>query len=308
MTARARAGPRGSGARRSDVIEEFVRAAQSPAGGLFAAALLIARVEYPGLDPAPYLARIDAIGREAAGRVKATGTGCGDRCRRARLEALNALLFDDLGFRGNRDAYDDPRNSFLNDVLDRRTGIPIALSVLYMEVARRAGVALHGLNFPGHFLVRESGEGAGGDRGARQVIDPFNGGALLSERDCRRLLPDGLDDDDLVERALRTPATTREVLIRMLHNLKRVYVRMRSFPQARTVTDLVLALDPTAVLELRDRGLLAFHLNDVPAALRDLEQYLRSPWPGDLDEAGREEAARVWAHVKILRKRAAELN
>ncbi len=270
------------------------------------AALLIAGVEHPHFDPAPYIRRLDDIGLAAKHHISCCrGEGCG--AARARVSALNAYLFTELGFCGNQQHYDDPRNSFLHEVLDRQVGIPVTLSVLYMEVARRAGLAVQGLNFPGHFLVRPV-YGAGERDDDRFVIDPFHGGTALTFDECVRLLPDGMAADGLIERALRSPATPRQILARMLHNLKRIYVRMRSFPQARTITDMLLAVDPTAIVELRDRGLLAYHLNDFSAALHDLQQYLASPLNDCLDKAGREEHDRVLEHVKVLRRRAAELN
>ena len=143
-----------------DLLRSFARVAQSPDPDLAVAALMIARVAYPRLDPAPYLRQLDALGREAAERVtNATASGFEvpaqvDPDTFARVNALNEFLFHDLRFVGNDVHYGDPRNSFLNDVLDRRTGIPITLALVYMEVARRAGVSVEGINFPGHFLLR----------------------------------------------------------------------------------------------------------------------------------------------------------
>ncbi len=288
------------------MIDAFLRAATGPESDLATAALLLARIEHPQFDPAPYLRRLDDIGICAKQHVAACcGAGC--VANRAGVRALNAYLFSEMGFAGNQKDYDDPRNSFLHEVLNRQVGIPVTLSVLYIEVARRAGMVVHGLNFPGHFLVHPVLADGEADRD-RIVVDPFHGGISLSIEDCVRLVPGGLANDGVVERTLRSPATTPEILIRMLHNLKRVYVRMRSFPQARTVTDMLLALDPSCTIELRDRGLLAYHLNDLQAALRDLEKYLSSPRDGELDESAREEHERVWDHVKVLRRRVAELN
>jgi regulator of sirC expression with transglutaminase-like and TPR domain len=276
------------------------------------AALAIARVEYPSLDAAPYFAELDRLGREARARVS-RGASPVDAVR-----ALNEYLYDENGFSGNRDRYEDPRNSFLNDVLDRRTGIPIALAVVYLEVARRAGMHVSGINFPGHFLLRGVGAhsvelSADSDDGL--IIDPFHGGALLSESDCRQLLRQHIGDEAAFDRSLLEPATRRDIVVRMLVNLKRLYVRMRSFPQARFVSHLLLTVDPSAVSELRDRGLLAYHLEDFAAALRDLEEYLRlvPKRQADAEEAGDEpseddETAQVWEHVKALRKRVAGFN
>src|SRR5688572_20990348 len=142
---------------RTDLVEAITAAANAPGGSLAQAALVIARVEYPRLDPEPYLAMLDAMG-EAARRHIAHHSDCsGSSTPAACVQALNTYLFDELGFVGNRKQYEDPRNSCLNEVLERRTGIPITMSVVYMEVARRAGLRIDGVNFPGHFLVRCKG-------------------------------------------------------------------------------------------------------------------------------------------------------
>ena len=234
-----------------------------------------------------------------------------------RIGVISSYLFEDQGFAGNREAYDDPRNSFLNEVIDRRTGIPITLALVYIEVSRRAGVRLDGVNFPGHFLLRvpphpETSIG----RDEHVIVDPFHGGAVLSETDCRKLLREHAGEEAAFDPRLLMRATKQEILVRMLVNLKRIYVRMRSFPQARTITELLLALDPSAMTELRDRGLLAYHLNDYSAALRDLEAYLRftsrreagEAGEGDAESAGDTEHAEIWEHVKALRRRVASLN
>ncbi len=339
------------GARVVQVAADLERAMNAPGQELAPAALAIARVEYPSLDAAPYLAMLDRLGAEARSRV---GRGA-DPAEAVRL--LNEYLYDDLGFKGNREHYDDPRNSFLNDVLDRRTGIPIALAVVYLEVARRAGMSVSGVNFPGHFLVSSRAPGPGtqdrrpgtqdrrpgtqdrrpGTRDQRPetrdqgpgtdvlIIDPFHGGALLSEADCRQLLRQHIGDEAAFDQSLLAPASRRDIIARMLVNLKRLYVRMRSFPQARFISHLLLTVDPSAISELRDRGLLAYHLQDFAAALRDLEEYLRlspktaalddldEPDVGDAssegdDETEPDETAQVWEHVKALRKRVASFN
>jgi regulator of sirC expression with transglutaminase-like and TPR domain len=206
---------------------------------------------------------------------------------------------------GNRDRYEDPRNSCLNEVLDRRTGIPITLALVYMEVARRAGLLVDGINFPGHFLVRCPEAGA---RGSGLIIDPFHGGALLSEHDCRMLLQRHVGSEVAFSKSLLAPATRPQIIVRMLLNLKRIYVHMRSFPQARVVTELLLAITPSALSELRDRGLLAYHLNDVTGALRDLQTYLKLASMSEMDKETREEHQQIWEHVKTLRRRVAALN
>lgn len=283
----------------TDVVQRFTDAAASPDPDLAAPALLIARLGYPRLDPAPYLARLEALGEAAADRLAAPRTD-----PRGPVDALNRFLFKDEGFSGNTGDYDDPRNSFLNQVLDRRTGSPITLAVVYIEVARRAGIRVDGVNFPGHFLLRFP-FGAEDEPGKAFFVDPFHGGSILSERNCRALLRRHAGDQVEFDSRLLAPATKQQILVRMLGNLKRLYVRMRSFPQGRAITDLLLAIDPSAFRELRDRGLLSYHVNDYAAALRDLEAYLRYTSRGVDDEEEREE---IWGHVKSLRRRMASLN
>jgi regulator of sirC expression with transglutaminase-like and TPR domain len=288
------------------LAEQLADAADRPGPDLAAPAFLIARLEYSHLDPGPYLDRLDAMGDTAFHRVS-TDPGH-DAPLAARVDALNRYLFNELGFFGNRDQYEDPRNSCLNEVLDRKTGIPITLSLVYIEVARRAGLRAEGVNFPGHFLVRALHDLHTDDPGEGLIVDPFHGGAILNEHDCRMLLHRHMGEEAAWEPQLLARATRRQILVRMLLNLKRLYVRWRSFPQARTVTDLLLALTPGAVTELRDRGLLAYHMNDFPAALRDLEAYLKVSKLGEGDDDQRKDNEQVWEHVKALRRRVASLN
>ena len=288
----------------ADVVQRFTDAAASPDPDLAAPALLIARLGYPRLDPDPYLARLEAMGDAAAGRLAAASRSA----PRGAIDTLNQFLFEDQGFSGNTGHYDDPRNSFLNQVIDRRTGIPITLAVVYIEVARRAGIRVDGVNFPGHFLLRFP-FGPENDHRNAVFVDPFHGGTILSEVDCRSLLRRHAGDSVDFDARLLAPATKQQILVRMLGNLKRLYVRMRSFPQGRAITDLLLAIDPSALHELRDRGLLSYHVNDYAAAVRDLEAYLRYSWHGaDESAESREERDEIWSHVKALRRRIASLN
>ncbi len=298
----------------ADFIRRFTEVAKAPSPDLAPAALSIARIEYPQLDASRYLRALDRMGAAAADRIAALGE---DADLPRRVAGISAYLFKEQGFAGNRKHYDDPRNSFLNNVIDRRTGIPITLALVYIEVSRRVGLHVDGVNFPGHFLLRVQPGGTDAPYGEDQVIvDPFHGGTILSELDCRKLLRSHAGDEVPFDRRMLMRATKPEIIVRMLVNLKRIYVRMRSFPQAHAITELLLALDPSATTELRDRGLLAYHLNDYPAALRDLESYLRfSPRgrAGDTESSAAEssetdEHKEIWEHVKALRRRVANLN
>jgi len=289
-----------------DLVASLTAAANAAGTSLAPAALLIARIEYPRLDVEAYLARLDAMGELARQTVQRRLERTSDSSPLACIKAVNEYLFDEMHFVGNRQKYEDPRNSCLNEVLDRRTGIPITLCVVYMEVARRAGLHIDGVNFPGHFLVRCPEVRSRGTSGL--IIDPFHGGALLSEHDCRLLLQRQVGSEVAFSRSLLAPTTRLQILVRMLINLKRIYVHMRSFPQARDVTELLLAMTPSALSELRDRGLLAYHLNDVTGALRDLQTYLKLSSLGELDKESREEQEQIWEHVKTLRRRVASLN
>jgi regulator of sirC expression with transglutaminase-like and TPR domain len=280
----------------------FHQAALSPDPDLAIAALMIARVEYPSLDAGPYLDRLDAIGQEAKRRLARL-----DSDHYAQVMTLNEYLFSELRFVGNSTRYEDPRNSCLNEVLDRRTGIPITLALVYLEIARRAGLHVVGVNFPGHFLLRCP---ARRDLPMAEdlIIDAFHGGALLSEDACQTLLQRHAGEGAVFDSQLMMRATKPQILVRMLLNLKGLYVNMHSFPQARDITELLLAIDPTATEELRDRGLIAYHLRDYAAALRDLQLYLQLSGKKPVDEDDRDEYATIWEHIKTLRRRVASLN
>ena len=258
-------------------------------GALAEAALLIAAEEYPALDVAAWLARLDALGARARERVPPRG----DADQTA--AALTRLLVEDYGLRGNDADYYDPRNSFLNEVLERRLGIPLTLSLVYMDVGARAGVAVRGVGLPGHFVVRlERGETV-------RLLDPFNGGRPLDEADCRRLV-ERLGGGRLrFEPAYLRAVSAREILIRMLANLKGVYTALGDWRRARGAVDRILLLAPEAVGELRDRGLLSARLGEPVAAIGDWEAYLRR-----VPDA--KDAATVRRHLRALRQAQAALN
>ena len=293
-----------------DEVQRFVAMAQRPGeDDLAATALQLARIEYPPQRIDEALQRLQLLADRTSAFVQASAAP-GDVL--GHVQQLGSFLFDTEGFTGNLDDYDDPRNSFLNDVLARRTGIPITLSIIYMHVGRRVGLWLEGVNFPGHFLVRCKGMLGDSTPTEDLILDPFHGGIVLTERDCARMLSKHAGEGARFDRLLLTPAFKGQVLVRMLVNLKRAYAKMRSFGRARDVSDLILALDPTLLTELRDRGLLSYQMGHFNAALADLERYLaltsRHARKDDDEEDVKEEFETVWEHVKNLRRRVASLN
>jgi regulator of sirC expression with transglutaminase-like and TPR domain len=226
------------------------------------AALTIALTDYPKLDIPAYLSRIDQLAAEVAGRGR-------DGEVVQTLVALNDVLFRQHRFHGNSDDYYDPKNSFLNQVLDRKIGIPISLSILYMEVAQRVGVVLDGVGFPGHFLVKYS------QNGAEIVIDPFSQGEIKSRNDLARMLS-GLYGGavDLRDEYLQT-ASKKDILRRMLGNLKGIYAKTNELVKLLSALDQAIILDPAAVDEIHDRAKVYMRLECFAQARADFESYLQ---------------------------------
>ena len=241
------------------------------------ASLLIAREEYPDLDVGRYLARLDEMAADIGRRLK------GGEGARSRVAHLNRLLFEEMGFHGNREEYYDPRNSFLNDVLDRRTGIPISLSTVYLEVGRRIDCPLAGIAFPGHFLVR-----CGGTEGGPDIfIDPFNRGRLLTEEDCRALVAEMYKGQLEYRPEFLSRAKNREILERMINNLKGIYQQQRNFHMALKIQQLLLCIAPDRPEEIRDRGLIHYRLALMAEAAADLDRYLKlQPQAPDAPQIG----------------------
>lgn len=230
------------------------------------AALLIAKEEYPALDIAVYLRKFDELAAAVRTRLPVSPTPTDV------IRVLNVHLFQEEGFHGNTDAYYSPANSFLNEVIDRKTGIPITLSVLYLEVGRRLDLSLVGVGFPGHFLVKYTGPE--GDI----VLDPFLGGIELdSEQLAQKLRTMYGDHNPLLAQIpqLLAPTSKKEILVRMLRNLKGIYLQQNDFPRALSVLDRILLVSPGLAMEIRDRGGVHQRLGHLQAALQDFQQYLR---------------------------------
>lgn len=227
------------------------------------AALLIAAEEYGELDVAVELKRLDALAAEARVRI-------GDVPLSEPEEFVlryHSFLFGELGFHGNENDYYDPRNSFLNDVLQRRTGIPISLAAVYVEVARRLGAPVRGVGFPGHFLAKWE------VNGTEIVVDPFHG-SIVTEKDCRELLARLSGGQLPFRREMLSALPTRGILSRMLSNLKGVWIKKNDFQRAISACDRILMVMPGAAPEIRDRGFLWLKLECFRPALADLEAYL----------------------------------
>lgn len=245
------------------------------------ACLLIAQDAYPDLDVERYIGEIERMATRVRARLAPTAAG------EDRIVALNQLLYEELGYWGNTEDYYDPRNSYLNEVIDRRTGMPITMSILYMELGRRIGLPVEGVSFPGHFLVRVR------LRGGMLVLDPFSGGAPQSEDELRsrvkRVIPDGVADDlpasELPLDQFLEPATNRQILARVLRNLKGIYRKANKPERMLDVLNRMLLVTPDASAELRDRGYVYQRLECYRAAFKDLTDYAeREPDAPDLDE------------------------
>jgi regulator of sirC expression with transglutaminase-like and TPR domain len=247
-----------------------------PEPDLLRGALAIAQDEYPGLDIETEVGRFAELARPLA-RIGLDSAPVDEQVR-----VLADHVYGTCGFAGNEAEYYDPRNSYLNDVLDRRLGIPISLAVVYVDAARRVGVNAWGVGFPGHFLVRVEGEGG------PRIIDPFNAGRGLDRPALRLLLrTQNVGSEEPLNRFL-TPATTRDVLVRMLMNLRGIYAARGDYRRLLIVLDRVLGLRPDAWSELRDRGILAAKLGAPGAAIEDLTSYLaRVPEAPDAAEVRR---------------------
>lgn len=233
------------------------------------AALLIAAEEYPHLHVGEYLDRIRCMAERVRNRLSL------DLEPVKLIQGLNQFLFDEEGFRGNSEDYYDPRNSFLNEVMDRRKGIPITLSILYMEVARHLDLPLVGVGFPGHFIVRYQTENQ------QILIDPFHRGALLSAEDCQHTLERLYGGKIAFNRALITPIPKSSILARMLNNLKGIYLRGKDLPRALAAVQRLLLIHPDSPTEVRDRGLIYGEMKKIPQAIVDLRHYLEAVEEGE---------------------------
>lgn len=258
------------------------------------AALLIAQDEYPSLDVDAYMQRLDAIAENVQQRLGP------DRGYEDTILALNQFLFDEYGLSGNIGDYYDPRNSYLNDVLDRKLGIPITLSIVYIEIGRRLGLPLEGVSFPGHFLVKL--EVDQGD----VVLDPFSGGICLSEEDLIARLEDmPLDEHppvpELARAIVAQPTGKKQIVARMLRNLKQIYLHHNDLTKALSALNRLLLITPNLSDEIRERAGIYERLECFRAAVDDYGHYLRL-------EPAASDAAEVHRRLVDLQRLAAGIN
>lgn len=226
------------------------------------AALYIAQEEYPNIDPEEYLNALDTMAVELQERLPS------QRYPLRVIQSINQYLYDDLGYAGNVEDYYDPRNSYLNDVIERRLGIPITLALVYLELARRIDFPMVGVGMPGHFVIRL-------DIADTEIfIDAFNGGEIMFPQDCQERLSQFYQQPVQLQPEFLATVSKRQILARMLANLKYIYLNQQELEKALAAVERILLLFPGASLELRDRGLLCYELGLSDQAANDLEAYL----------------------------------
>ncbi len=261
-----------------EVIQAFAALVDSKIGDeridLLRAALTFARIEYPNIDTELYVRRVEALARRVSARISDYEEP--SEC----ITALNQVLFEEEMFRGNTVDYYSPRNSFINDVLDRRLGIPITLALVYMEVGRRAGFPLFGVGMPGHFLLKHYAVD-----GHAIMIDAFERGSIVSEEDCRHKIDSIYSGQLTLQPEFLLTVTPRQMLTRMLNNLRTIYLAQRDFRRAVQVVDLILVIYPRSPEDVKQRAALRYNLHDYRGALSDFEEYVRmAPDASDADE------------------------
>ena len=247
------------------------------------AALAIGLEQYPDLVVDEYLKRIDSL----AARVEVLVGE--DRSVSSVLEGLKEVLFIQEALKPNQEDYYDPRNSFINDVLDRKVGIPISLSIIFMEVARRLDFPVHGVGFPGHFLVKVH------EHEKELLIDVFNRAKIITEKDCQELLDQIYGGSVAIQPSFLQSMSKKSIISRMLFNLKAIYYQREDYYKALTMVERILMLNPGTPSEIRDRGLLFMQTSLFAKALADLNYYLRATPSSD-------DASYIEGHIHTLRK------
>lgn len=241
---------------------DFYQEVSQPDLDLAKASLYFAQAEYPDLEYQKYLAILDTIATEIELQLPV------ERYPLKVIKTINQHLFDTLGFRGNQKNYYDPDNSFLHQVIDRKLGIPISLSVIYLAIAKRLNFPMVGVGMPGHFLIRPEFENVG------IFVDPYNRGEILFEEDCQKRLDETYQQQIKLDPSWLKPVNNQEILVRMLNNLKFIYLHRREIDKALSTMSAIIQIQPEKTSEIRDRGLLYYQLNRWSEAILDLEYYL----------------------------------
>jgi regulator of sirC expression with transglutaminase-like and TPR domain len=273
------------------IRDEFVRMLRrdEQSFDLAHAALLVAAESDPAMDVQDSLARLEAWAEELRQHIQPSFNNL------QKLARLRAFAFEHLGFRGDSKDYYSPSNSLLNEVMERRLGVPLTLSILFLELGWRIGIPFEGVGFPGHFLVRLSGEISD------LVLDPYARGMTVREEDCRRMLQDITGGRLEYDASMLASVSKHAMIERLLRNLKSAYLRMGDDARALLAVERLLIVNPDDIEELRDRGLLQYRLKQFGRALDDLGTYLeRRP-----DAPDREA---VEQHASNLRRILANLN
>ena len=272
----------------NDARREFAKLAAKEPVPLARGALLIAKEEYPNLDIDEHLDKIATLAREAEPIVRAGE----DTVERVQL--LSHFLFELKGFEGNAENYNDPRNSFLNDVINRRLGLPITLSLVYLEVGRRLGINLYGVSFPNHFLVKAV------DERGELIIDPFVGGKILALDEIRARLTQIYGQPVELNPAMLKARGARHILARILRNLKIIYMGSSDWLRALSALDRIIMLEPRSLDELVERGGLYERLECFKAALDDYQSFLSQAPEHPAAEAAREAVMRLIRQVALI--------
>ncbi len=273
------------------IREDFIRSVRrpEPAMDLARTALIVAAESDPSVDVDGVIHTLDSWAEELKRRLDP------DWNNLQKLARLRSFVFEELGFKGERRDYYNPSNSLLHEVVRNRRGVPLTLSIVFMEIGWRLGIPFEGVGFPGHFMVRLTGEP--GDL----ILDPFEHGCSIHEEDCRRILQEVTGGALEFHEDLLASVTKRDMIRRLLHNLKGAYLRAGDDERALAAVERLLLIAPRDAGELRDAGLLLLRLGRYGRALDRLEGYLATnPAPTDSDS--------VREHVAELRRRLAEMN
>ena len=251
-------------------------------------ALLIAKDAYTDLDIETYLQQLNQMAEELQAQIGEEADTS------AQINGLNHYLFEAQGFAGSsQENYYDARNSYLNEVLERKIGIPITLSIVYMEIGRRIGLPLVGVGFPGHFIVKH--------RDLETVIDPFEGGQVLSDEDLSERLTQIFRESVQIHPRFLQAVTNKEILARMLRNLKQIHFRKGEYEKTVRVAEQITWLSPQSAQDYRDLGYLYYQVNSYAKSLASFNTYLRlSDDPPDQDEISR--------NIRVLTQQIAKLN